>query len=210
LIKPRGTVRNLHIDNIRLNSWDVAGALAQYSYGDIEGVFVTGSIQSLLPVGGIVGVMGDSGSIRRSAVRAQIGSEMSAGGLVGTLESGAKISQSYFKGSIEAGQRAGGLIGEAVGPGEIEISESYVAATLQGGMKSSALVAFSSMPILVFSSFWDETLAPDLTACFGHECLGASPRTSSQMTDPDTYRDWDFQNVWGIESFLTTPFHRME
>ncbi len=210
LIKPRGTIRNLHIDNIRLNAWDVTGALAQYSYGDIEDVFVTGSIESPLPVGGLVGVMGESGSIRRCAVRADIVSGMSAGGLIGSLESGANVSQSYFQGSIEAAERAGGLIGGAVGPGEIEISESYVAATLQGGMKSSAMVASSDLPISVSSSFWDETLAPQVVACFGHECAGASPRTSSQMTDPDTYQGWDFQNVWRIENFQTTPFHRME
>jgi subtilisin family serine protease len=210
LIKPRGTVRNLHIENIRMNTWDVAGALAQYSYGDIEDVFVTGVVQGSMLVGGIVGVMGEPGSIRRSAVRADVGSQMSAGGLVGHLESGANISQSYFKGSIAAGQRAGGLIGEAAGSGQIEISESYVSATLQGGMKSSALVASSSMPISVVSSFWDETLAPDLMACLGQECSGASPRTSSQMTDPETYQNWDFQNVWRIESFQTTPFHRSE
>ena len=210
LIKPRGKVRNLHVQNISLQSWDVTGALAQYSYGDIEDVFVTGTIESSGAVGGIVGVMGDSGSIRRSAVRADLTSELSAGGLVGILESGARIEQSYFKGSIVAAQRAGGLIGEAVGPGAIDITESYVSAILEGAMKSSAMVAYSEMPIAISSSFWNETLAPDVVACFGHACEGALPRTGEEMTDPETYDGWDFQKIWTIQSFQTTPFHRLE
>ena len=210
LIKPRGSVRNLRIENIQLRGFDVVGGLAQYSYGGIENVSVTGRLESSSQVGGIVGIAGDEATVRKSAVRADIVSAAAAGGLIGTIESETRIEQSYFKGSIQSAQRAGGIVAEAFGSGSLAIHESYVSGSIQGEMTSAAIVGESAMPIQISTSFWDEDLAPDLPACVGSLCEGAIGLSSSQMTDSASFSEWDFRNVWNILNFETTPFHQWE
>ena len=47
-------------------------------------------------------------------------------------------------------------------------------------------------------------------ACGNILCEGALAANNLEMTDPLTFQNWDFENIWAMISFETEPFFLWE
>ena len=106
----QGSVKNVGLINVSINSNYMAGGLVGVSSGVINNSYSTGSIVGVLDIGGLVGFA--SGTINNSYSTASVHGGSYVGGLVGV--SSGVIKNSYSTGSIVGGY-AGGLIGVNIG-----------------------------------------------------------------------------------------------
>ena len=112
-----GVVRNLGLVGVDITVDVIAGGLAGYNEGRINGSYVTGSVTSS-GGGGLVGENG--GTIIASYATGSVNGNWSAGGLVG-WNRGA-ISTSYATGSVTGNNATGGLVGNNTTGGTITAS----------------------------------------------------------------------------------------
>jgi hypothetical protein len=140
------------------------------------------------------------------------GPVINSGGLVGYINSAAKncndpnsstlIENSYSKSYVTGGTNIGGLIGQVVG--YITLQNNYSVGQLYsiqfspapegfGGLVGMIPYPSSTMPVCTISSYWNT----DTEKGDGLGSNAGVGKTSSQMTDKNTYVGWDFTNIWG-------------
>ena len=159
-------------------------------------------------LGGLVGYQ-YSGFISKSMALGNVVGSTKLGGLVGRFE-GTSISQSYAKGDIGGKYYIGGIVG--YGQGEIE--EVYASGNVSGfemnPVYTGCIVGYVNGSLSVKKTYYDKTRC-NLGIDGGENAvslIGNPAKTTEEMQSQSTYIDWDFANVWKIES-NTYPFLRM-
>ncbi|NCI79811.1 YDG domain-containing protein [Acinetobacter kanungonis] len=181
-------IRNIGLINANVNgSTSVGGLVGALRQGTIENSFTTGSIYGTgQGIGGLVGYLGNSGTIKNSYSAADVSgaaTSQAIGGLVGRFaESAPKIINSYSSGKVTGGiSQIGGLVGNNA----------------------------SSLGV-VTNSFWNTTTSGRATSA------GGTGKTTAQMQDLDTFVNagWGIDDVggtgkvWRIYNGLTAPLLR--
>lgn len=142
VLNPWGTtsqiVNSFSTASVTGNSY--VGGLVGYvgDLGTISDSYSTGSIQGGQRVGGLVGYVGNSGTITNSYATGTVeGTSQFAGGLVGELAI-ANVSTSYATGSVTGIGEVGGLIGGSIYP--ITIDSSYATGSILGNNNTGGLI----------------------------------------------------------------------
>lgn len=136
------------------------------------------------------------------------------GGLVGCNENG--VTQDCFaRGNVSGGDRVGGLAGCTIGG---SIFRSYATGTVtrgitpgnwEGGIGGLVGRTSGSLPPGLGGTnstgscedcFWDTETS------FISTSPGGTGKTTSEMTTQSTFTNWDFTNVWGINSLINDGY----
>lgn len=210
-----GDIKNLGLVDLDICGKRYVGGIAGYNRGLIENSYTEGKIRGEWMTGGITG-WNFTGTIRESYSRSDIdgigwlgglvglnssalieksyttggvkGKDWNAGGLVGANRENGIISTCYARGEVQSYSRVGGLTGINTGI----IKESYSTGRVKGEWLTGGLIGWNFQGI-VQRSYWDQTSSGlDISD-------GGTGRSSVEMKNSDTYRNWDFEEVWEIE-----------
>nr|WP_154960251.1 S-layer homology domain-containing protein [Paenibacillus xylanexedens] len=165
------------------------GGLVGDNFSAISDSFYKGNVSGTADVaGGLVG-FNEGGTIRNSFAIGSI-SGLYTGGLVGS--NGGPLSDSYFHGSVDGKNGAAGL----VGANSFSVDNSYAKATLTGEGSLSGLVGMYGGSVK--NSFYEsETTA--------QTSLGTA-LTTAEMKTQASYTDWDFGQIWTINSAVNNGY----
>jgi hypothetical protein len=200
-----GVVKNLHVVcdiNITASN-SYVGAIAGQNLGTITNCSSSGTITApnYSLAGGLVGQCGRSsqaGSISGCFSTVDINGGSSVGGLVGALGDGsgstATITNCYARGNVSGTSSVGGLVGDQRTTGTV--TNCYAAGTVTGTSSVGGLVGSSSGTIT--RSYYS-------TNIFTGTTTNGSGLTTVKMKDSANYTEWDFADVWGIDT--TTPIN---
>src|SRR5690554_6893582 len=149
LVIGKGKLRNLSLVDVNIQGKGNVGGLAGINDGSIENTFVSGLVQGLVSVGGVVGVNVQEGMIDHSSSSVVVYSATGgAGGLCGSNYGG--IKNSYATGETgskedldlseeEKSFAAGGLVGDNWG----EIVNTYAVGPVYGHDSVGGLVGYN-------------------------------------------------------------------
>jgi len=136
-------IKNLGLEAIDVTGYGPVGGLAGHKDGGIvENCYVTGYVNGVHSVGGLVGKNYPEGIIRNSGIIAYVsGSYRNIGGLVGVDGSSCITENSYSLGNVNGGGYVGGLIGRNRGT----ISDSYATGNVSAdGTRAGGLVGWNT------------------------------------------------------------------
>ncbi len=228
-----GFAKNSVIKNLRILNADVTGQshtgclAGQIENSIAENITVSGNINGKSFTGGLIGYVHGS-TVSNSSVNGNVTGTDYTGGLIGTLVSNSILKYSSSKGSVTGTVNVGGLVGSHSGTTQDSYSRSSVnggtgnyVGGLMGSFSGSSISncystgAVNSTGLYVggffglFSSgtvlncYWDTETSGKPTSAGGAGVMG---RTTSEMTFPfaaNTYTDWNFNHIWGIDSSFT-------
>jgi len=193
------TVSNSSFEgNIYAN--DFAGGILGLGTCSISNSYSTGTITEVNSgsgggnMGGIIGgVVASNGFISNSYSTININTPNSngmVGGLVGQATSPFSILNSYATGDISGKVNVGGLIGLSVGT---SITNTYSKGEISGTSNVGGLLGFSGGSTVINSYYDSETSGQSDTG-------KGTPKTTEEMKTQSTFIDWDFNNIWKIDS----------
>lgn len=175
--------------NVEGNNWRVrAGGLVGYNHfgSVIESSYATGNVNALGDLSGV-------------------------GGLVGYHNGGSSIISSYSTGNVEGNGNGGTLrIGGFVGMGAENswINDSYSV----GSVSASGVTVLKGGFV---GNDFEGSLAPRIgnsyyldSSCSGTCSNLGTSKNSADLLSKTTYNNWDFENVWNINSGWTYPWLR--
>ncbi|MDT3697824.1 MAG: InlB B-repeat-containing protein [Thermincola sp.] len=211
-ISGTGTITNIHAEgqiSAGNSTGENVGGLFGVSYTGISGASFKGRVLGKQNVGGIAGVLANSG-ISGSYARAEVQAVGSAGGLIGLLygtEQRAEVADSYALGQIVSrnGETVstagfGGLVGRIAGDFKGGIVNSYTIGTLSVQSLPEPLMAGvvgngEEAGISVESSFYSN----DAQGLSGNLHYG-TPMAGPLFKAADSFSGagWDFIDVWAI------------
>ena len=142
-------------------------------------------------LGGFVG-SGSSINIEESSVTGGVeGNSENAGGFVGYVYDGT-IKNCYSITSTKGGDKSGGFVG--YGRGTINIENCYTVNNLSGSATIGDFVGlFEGTSIDVVSCYYNQDIS-------NYGDVYASGKSTEKMKDAETYKNWDFETIWGISS----------
>ncbi|MDR0517197.1 MAG: T9SS type A sorting domain-containing protein [Fibromonadaceae bacterium] len=185
-----------------------AGGLVGLNSGSISSSYFNGTVIGKFNAGGLVGR--NSGSISSSYFNGTVTtnghvSGSNAGGLVGTNVQNSSISSSYSIGAVTESYYVGGLAGHNSG----SISSSYFNGTAKGyayvgGLAGKSSYAYSS----ISNSYYDEETSglSIVVGEVGGGTVDGKGKTTAQMKQQSTFVNWDFTNIWGIDSRINCGY----
>ena len=201
-------------------SFYAAGLAGRVSNSEITGCYISGDVNGDENVGLLAGFILNTSSIASSSVNGNVSGSHFIGGLTGYIDNSA-VNSSFSEGTVNGSYNAGGLVGLI---DAVTISNSYTRSEVSGidyiggltgwsdvsiieqcysigpvsgtGNNTGGLVGYSVDQLLI-SSYWNtETSNQGISS-------GGEGRTTAEMTFPyaaNTYVDWDFVEIWGIDS----------
>ncbi len=220
-LEGKSSIKNTHA-NVDVSSTSFyAGGLAGTVYTSyIENGFATGNVSASNYGGGLVGSLFDKSTIDESYATGNVTTKSYiAGGLVGE-SAGSHISNSYARGDVSGTTGTGGLVGYFFGTGLIanqSVKNSYSTGKVTGKL-TAEYGAFNGRSGVVYegTNYYDSTTAG---VSRGNGWLG-SPRGSksafpqgkstNEMMKQETFKGWDFDNVWTINENGNYPTLRAE
>lgn len=177
-------------------------------------------------VGGFVGRQYDSGEIEECSAKGEVEGKDQTGGFAGENAGGmgnAYIKRSYFIGSVTGEDNTGGFVGanfvfatcsDCYSRGVVNnesnsalggfcgynywstISRCYSAVEVQstGGSNINGFIGLEDNSTTQ-NNYYDKDVAGKT------DTVGAAPKSTAEMKDIDTFLpEWDFDDVWGIDS----------
>ena len=129
-----GVIHTVVLEDVEIYGDWYVGGLAGRHFGDISDSYVTGSVDGVDQVGGLVGRT-SWGDIRDSHATASVSGVDQVGGLVGRA-SGGEIRDSYATGSVNGVDQVGGLVGYNTE----DIRDSYAKGPVAGVDRVGGLV----------------------------------------------------------------------
>lgn len=169
-------VKNLGLEDVNVVSThtDVGGLAGNAKGGSIENCYVIGSVKGAAGVGGILGSTHSSSyptTIRNCYARVSLSHTDSTKDIAG-------ISGWNEARSVKIENCYSACIGEA--------------RPIAGWSDGSAVLNGQFV-----NTYFDKTLSPNFSTESGRADLG---RTSDQLKSPDIFTDWNFDEIWTIES----------
>jgi hypothetical protein len=175
-----GVIKNLGIVNSSVSFEHLVGGLAGNNDGTISNCFFSGSVLGIFGVGGLAGK--NSGMITDCYAIGSIEGGFSCGGLVGLSENGGAIINCY---AVE------------------KEPENKFLDVLTSYKNGDALIGYKD------DGEWIGTVQNSYynsEASEQGDTEKGEGKTAEQMRNKNTYADWDFENVWGIDSFVNDGF----
>jgi hypothetical protein len=160
------------------------GGLVGYNGGIIRHSYATGSVNGYSNVGGLAGT--NNHTILRSYSTGDVQGSQLVGGLIGNQMSGT-LEDSYTTGNVLAGEYAGGLMGNFNGTVKRSYASGSVPADGNGLVWGDFSGAFEHV-------YWNTDISGSLNS--GTTSDGAQGLTAAQMTDPSSFPEWNFAEVW--------------
>ena len=188
-----------------------AGGNSFISYCNSEGSVLANSKNTdMIWAGGISGSL-ESSSIQFSYSTSNLASGRGVGGVAGGLVELSNINNSFFLGSIKGGflDSSGGIAGELF-PGTsvyncyVSAIDEFMSHGLVGTVHADTLGTIAT----VTNSFWDvdTTCAETAYAINEGNVVNSLGLTTTQMLMQESYTDWDFINIWGINPSLNMGY----
>ena len=179
--------------------------------GTVSDCYNTGSISSSANTrytscaGGIAGTVADRGGEIASCFNTgYISTRDCAGGIAGRFYDDASVTNCYNTGKIEGTKYAGGIAARTNGTvtscynlGEIICANGYAGGLVGNTYEFAAEVK---------GYFWDNELE-GIGNCLGND--DTVKCTSDQMQQQSTYSDFDFNNIWIIDSEKNYPYPQL-
>ncbi|WP_202708414.1 fibronectin type III domain-containing protein, partial [Sporosalibacterium faouarense] len=173
-----GTIETSYTDGSIVGDSHYVGGLVGYNSGNINETYSTGSVYGAKNnVGGLVGTNRD-GSIENSYSTASVEGKHDVGGLVGEVTSGT-INNCYSTGEVTDIDNNDGHGHDGHWFGENKI----------GG-----LIGSKHFMATVRDSYWN------IDTSGQRDSDGGIGKTTTEMKSEETYRNWNFQDVWSIDS----------
>lgn len=161
-----------------------------YSSGDVTGGEWSGS------VGGLVGHSCWGSTITGCYSSGDVTGEERVGGLVGSAY-GTTITDCYSSGNVSGDDRVGGLVGEL---NWSDVMRCYAVGEVTGVLGLGGLIGIRSETSVEYSYYDQETTGRS-------DDMGKGiPKTTSEMLQQDTFEEWDFDEIWGIDEGETYPY----
>ncbi|WCM28764.1 filamentous hemagglutinin N-terminal domain-containing protein [Sphingomonas sp. QA11] len=129
------TLSNLRINRSTLKNVGLFGL----SSGTLSNLNVSGSVNGLNGVGGLVGILYNGGSVSGSNSAVNVTGNNLVGGLVGNQSDGSSITRSGASGTVSGVSNVGGLVGYASGA---TITRSFATGTVAGTNYVGGLVGY--------------------------------------------------------------------
>ncbi|MCX8066013.1 MAG: hypothetical protein N3G21_12740, partial [Candidatus Hydrogenedentes bacterium] len=101
----------------------------------------------------------------------------------------------YFTGEVVGSS----LLGGVVGVNEGYLTHCYCACKIQGKNKVGGLVGHQDYEKTISHSYWDIETSGVYTSA------GGEGKTTSEMKRKNTYKEWDFNDVWTIKEGMSYP-----
>ncbi|MEU6646878.1 metallophosphoesterase family protein [Saccharomonospora sp. NPDC046836] len=203
-----GRVRDLGLARVEYRDAEgaVGGVAGIVDGGEIERVYVTGTVESTQDTaGGIVGVLA-GGGVADSYSTVHLDGSATAGGLVGEIPAGATatVERSLVTGAVVTTRElAGGAIGRLASASG-RIHDTVAANRLITGTNAGALVGQADDAARVDNNVvWADVPVTGTQT----EQRGVTELTEPDFIAESTYRDlgWDFETVWAWQP--ATPAH---
>jgi filamentous hemagglutinin family protein len=173
-----GTVANCSMTGSVNGLRFVGGLVGENNYGRLTDSYATGSVDGVQGIGGLSGT--NHGTLSNCYATGTVSGIVEVGGLVGSASAGV-ISNSYATGSVHGDDSVGGLAGDSQGT----IRNSYAAGSVHGLRDVGGLVGLYQGGT-VSSSFWDTTATGQATSPGGGTGL-----TGAQMMQLASFSDWN-------------------
>jgi len=185
----------------------ITGGLVGWNFGRIINSSSSGTVIGIDSVGGLVGESDNfalqyPANISYSFSTSNVSGENKVGGLVGLIGYSLilTIDNSYATGSVDGLTSVGGLVGHSNSGGGTIIN-SYSIGHVQGINDTGALLGFDEDTTICINSYWNEYLSGQNTSACGTNL------SNEGMIDQNNYTDWDFTNIWDIQTG-STPYLR--
>ncbi len=210
----KGKISDLGAENVNITGSLDVGSIAAYVYenAEITNCHATGSISGKSQVGGIAGTqkgkltrcyttLNISGDDDVGGIAGENRGELSlcyatgkvsgnnnyAGGLVGRVNSTtATITNCYARGDVDGNAYVGGLVG--YNQNIDAITNCYASAYITGNNDVGGLIGASSDGTVI-DSYYNRT----------YNSAGGEYKPTEEMYNVNTYKNWDFPNVWHID-----------
>ncbi|MBT3405512.1 hypothetical protein HN832_00585 [archaeon] len=118
----------------------------------------------------------------------------STGGLIG--QNNGNVSNSFVRGKVSGMNNVGGFVGDNRGI----VLNSYFSGSIEGDNVVGGLVANDFFGGNISNSYWDVNVSGLTTSA------GGVGKTTAEMKSSATYVNWDFNNVWEINSNLNEGY----
>jgi len=190
---PGSSVRNLFLEDVEIHAYSQAGALAGHTENVlIENCGMTGSVSVVsTDAGGLVGDAGSLTRMRQCFSSGTVNGDQFVGGLVGNFFDG-QVYDSFSRAKVEANTGdCGGLIGHG---DDNAIYNSYAAGRVTAPAGSGGLMGTGVAAPIVDECYYDENVSGQDDNGYGE------PRSTSQMKTLSTFSEWDFDDVWAMDS----------
>jgi hypothetical protein len=195
-----------------------AGAV--YNESDIAGATAYGDVKAKHYAGGLIGTIYDDSTLFKSCAYGNVSltGGYIAGGLIGEAV-GSTIYFCYARGDVNGGTGAatgvGGLVGyfSLVGSKTVNYCYSSGKVTGKGTAEYGGFCGMTGV-ISLGANYYDSDKAgtSSATGTSGHpQGLNISfpqGRSTADMMRQDTYKGWDFVNLWGIDEGASYPYFR--
>ena len=200
-----GAIENLGLLNPRIDAGTgryVGSLVGWNSSGTITNCYVAGgSVAGDDCIGGLVG--GSPGPITNCASSASVAGDVRVGGLAGWVST---LKNSYAAGTVFGNEFVGGLVGSCRAITTCYSAGHVTGTTNVGGLMGSCWESTAN-------SFWDMETSdlPNMCGIQGDDAVGCDDsygKTTAEMKQQSTFKDWDFINVWGIGENQTYPYLR--
>lgn len=190
-------VKCLNLEDVYIVGYHYAGGLiGRTNYGGVYQCTVSGHVEGLDDVGGLIGYA-KGAYIAESSSTGTVESEAYyAGGLVGEVNYNSEIINSDSSVSVTSAGDAGGLVGCAQ---ESTIENSYSCGPVSDGYYTGGLIGYS-WGCSITSTYWDTETSGQSSS------YGGIGKKTAEMKTQSTFIDWDFDNVWAIESSLNDGY----
>lgn len=169
------------------------GGLAGFASGGITNSYATGDVDSYWEAGGLVG-WAENGTVSNCYATGNIGSNITTGTRIGGFVGAGlvDISNSYATGSVRGSDAVGGFAG-GFGWGGRTLSYVYSNGAVTGSTNVGGLVG-DIQGTVSSTSYYDSQTS-------GQSDTGkGTPKTTAEMKTQSTFTDWDFGNIWDIDT----------
>lgn len=174
-------------------SGDTVGGIVGRAYVmvDIADCSSSLNISAHYQVGGLVGSMQSYSTATRSHASGNMRCNFPVGGFAGGI-SNSIITDCYSTGMVIGSNASGGFVGTIADIGSM-IQNCYSTGLVTCSLGIPGGFSGGGNPNLAINCYWDMDTSQCPTSVAGE---GRSTRQMCSEDDPDTYINWDFDNVW--------------
>lgn len=178
-----GGIGNIGLVNVNISGASYAGALVGSirASSTVSKVFSTGTVSAASYGGGLIG-FGSTLTINNSYSTVNVTSSSFGGSLMGLLEGGSTTTNSYSAGTVTS----------SAGKGMIGVNQDIYFDYI--------LEEYVTQENVFNNNFYDST-----KGSVGDSGKG-TPKTTIEMQTQDTFTDWDFSTIWGINPALNLGY----
>lgn len=195
-----GTIQNSKSESIVKGEADNLGGFSGLNDGKINNSLSNSTIEGTNNyIGGFTGT--NSGQITKSYATGKITSGRDCvGGFIGTnveiptSTTSTVVSNVYSRVDVTGTNKVGSFIGcqDVYGTGKVENVYGTGKLTASGSQINGLIGSYNKGTII--NSYWNKE-----TTGISSGIIGGA-KTTSQMKNTSTYTDWDFTNIWAIDS----------